>query len=152
MQPGGAPARRSYRRRCKYFVSLYFFLPFLLTNKWLNVSQLMYVKASFCNLSSVKRKLCFTFAILLMKSNKGSFYRSLRGRKGGMNNVSTLYHLIIWRWMLVAGPEIIVSINEHFLNPIRTGGGDSGIPPPPPCGFCPLLRKSSGNPYLKFLD
>ena len=36
-----------------------------------------------------------------------------------------------------------------IFNPIRTGGGWI---PPPPTVFCPLLKKSSYNPYLKFLD
>ena len=35
------------------------------------------------------------------------------------------------------------------INPIRTGGGgmDSN---PPPLGFLPFTKKSSGDPYLKF--
>ena len=34
------------------------------------------------------------------------------------------------------------------FNPIRTGGGEIGIP----TVCCPLLKKSSDNPYLKFQD
>ena len=39
---------------------------------------------------------------------------------------------------------------DDKVNPIRTGGG-AGIHPPP-TGFCPLLKKSAYDPYLKFLD
>ena len=38
----------------------------------------------------------------------------------------------------------------HSVNHIRTRRGGGGIPPP--TVFCPLLKKSSANPYLKFLD
>ena len=31
-------------------------------------------------------------------------------------------------------------------------GGGGGGAVRPPCGFCPLLKKSLGNPYLKILD
>ena len=36
-------------------------------------------------------------------------------------------------------------VHQRFFNPIRTIH-------PPPTVFCPLLKKSSCNPYLKFLD
>ena len=38
---------------------------------------------------------------------------------------------------------------KYSINPIRTGGG---VDSTPPTVFCPLLKKSSYNPYLKFLD
>ena len=36
----------------------------------------------------------------------------------------------------------------NLLNPLTNGGGAVYAPP---VVFCPLLKKSSGNPYLKFL-
>ena len=43
----------------------------------------------------------------------------------------------------------ILSTQRYNFNPIRTGGGVESIPP---TVFCPLLKKSSYTPYLKFLD
>ena len=36
------------------------------------------------------------------------------------------------------------------INPLSHGGG--GALYAPPVVFCPLLKKSPGNPYLKILD
>ena len=46
--------------------------------------------------------------------------------------------------------EFFICYAETDINSIRTGGG-GGIPPPPTV-FCPLLKKTSYKPYLKFLD
>ena len=34
-----------------------------------------------------------------------------------------------------------------YVNPFSHGGRCT----PPPCGFCPFLKKSSGNPKMKIL-
>ena len=42
------------------------------------------------------------------------------------------------------------SDQKYTFNPLSHGGG--GAVRPPPVVFCPLLKKSSYNPYLKILD
>ena len=42
-----------------------------------------------------------------------------------------------------------LQVSSFVLSPLSHGGGRCT---PPPVVFCPLLKKSSGNPYLKILD
>ena len=47
------------------------------------------------------------------------------------------------------GAAQVNSRTDYVLNPFPQGGT---APPPPPLFFCPLLKISLGNPYLKILE